>query len=232
MPQVLREGVIYPGIRRINPEALQTLCFSGDSEEGMPALYDQFIGDYGGDGPQKIAWDALVGLVEDSVERVKSIQRSEGWVPSQARTQFMCLDLLAGDLGRVFFSIWNWAWWVPKGDETGFVFDAEDLIRRGACVRPHDLLKRYTMDVIDQLARKFMSRERAARGIMQAIRKAQRDGQWCGDEATEFLHGKDSGSAEDKAMVSGSRAELVFTGPVKLEWAIDLMQRPPGVRYA
>lgn len=226
LEQVIAEGVIRPGIERIHPKAIEATCaLTGDVEDALEQIGEEFNAVYGR-FPSDTAWNGLVNLAKSKVDEAIRFQREKGWSPTQETTEFTCLDVIAGDLDRVFLSVWDWAWWVPEGSErTGFVFDADQLIEQGACIRPHDMLLHYKNAVVKELSRRLRTPAAFSAAIEQAIARVKLKGDLCGRRATAFLRGPASQDYQKSAELKGSQTELVIVGPLSLELAVEQVLR-------
>ena len=124
-------------------------------------------------------------------------------------TGLFCGDFLAGDAFSVFLST---GWW-GRIDENltpnGFVFDAEDLIRRGAVVRG-DLLSSYDY-TIPEAAWLEGSAASIRRQLERHLDELQKENELKGDAAITHLK-KDPDEWE----------ELVFRGPIDLDLAVEM----------
>lgn len=213
MNRIMEQGEILPGAMRLDPDIFLGKCILEFNELADKASID--------DPEVKlnlVVLSALRDLSRESIAGLRRLQRQLGVEATQRDTQYACPDLLAGDLERVFLSIASWPQWVHQISEEiephGFVFDAHDLIRRGARIRPKDLLRKYRWALEDLLRTKMRSRDKAYAAALKTLKRVQRDGELRGSDAMAFL------ADGDMAGRTKSTIELVWDGPIPLEWAV------------
>lgn len=194
LEKILKKGAIFPVAFRLDPEYLQG-C--------MDLLFTvrENVADEG--NPEAIRGVEL--LIEKRWNEIAAVSSRE-----TDETGLFCGDVLAGDAFSVFLSTGGWGRVEEEVAPNGFVFDAEDLIRRGALFRGDDLLGNYDYTL-----------EGAAwlKGSATAIR----------DELERQLD-----AVQKRWQVKGEAAiaklrkdpeewdELVFAGPVNLKWAVEM----------
>jgi hypothetical protein len=178
--------------------------------------------------PPNVLWDASAKAVVRLVERLTEPLPLKG----QKETRFQCLDVIAGDLKRVFLSFSGFLEEfdeksVPVGERqqplppNGFVFDAEQLIAEGARFRPGDLIDFYR-DVVREISPEGY-RGDVERRIERAIKEVVVTWQRGGHEAVEAL--VECGGEE-------CPGELVWEGPLPIGYAKEMWiegQGPFGV---
>jgi hypothetical protein len=144
--QVMEIGSLLPAVERVSRAEMEAECF-GDERE--VSLHQRFR-----TNAQSIA--ALRQIARDWTR-----QLPEG---GSVHTMFNCIDILAGDLGSLFLSVDRW-YTVPNG----FVFDAEELIRKGATFRNRDILGELGFAIENIAKKKFGSVPEARAEIEQTI---------------------------------------------------------------
>jgi hypothetical protein len=160
----------------------------------------------------------LQDMVEHEAYMIEKFQQEEGILGTSKHSNLTCLDILANDFDKVFMMVFNWI--TPRPAPGGFVFDADFLIKKGALVRSGDLLEHYRDGLKEVISggEPEVGYEEAFKGkITQVLRKHE----WSGKAATLLLdriekQQKDRAKKGDKGEV-----ELVFEGPIPLEWAIE-----------
>lgn len=171
----------------------------------------------------------LKALVDYEMSLLEEFQLQEGIEATSTETQLRCLDLLAGDFDRIFLSLFSW---VSPGWPTGFIFDAEDLLRRGASLRDHDLIMDYKLImstlVVTQpsLDRPFEER------LFDAASELFSEFQWDGENAILKLEEMESDERLRKQYEFGNHngPEIIFPGPLPIELAVETWEN--GERIA
>lgn len=191
LDQILDLGEIIPAVDRVQRSEMRDECF-GDSQgcQDIPS----FTG-----SPKAIK--ALELIAEDKIAMLPE--------RGSTRTMFNCLDLLAGDFERIFLSIGDW-----YNFPSGFVFDAEELLKKGAAYRSTDLLSWYRYEVDAAVNRVYGSVKEARRGVEAAINKVLINRQSIGKEAVTLLR---ADCAPGKCP-----GEIVWPGSLPLGLAIEM----------
>lgn len=207
LEKILAQGAILPGIYRRSEEAIRATC--GKDVKA----YDIHF------GPNPVALRALNQLMDEFIEDHAEIL-SEKAGPTALR----CSDILAGDAGRVFLSAYRWT---LAGDiekrsfaKTGLAFDAEDLVRKGAAVRPYDLYGGFDQVLKEEFKKRYASAERAMESVATELASVIEDGSLHGDEAIAYLH---KGLEDDQIAyeLEQEDIEVVWDGPLPVEWAVE-----------
>jgi len=221
MDRILLHGAILPGALRLDPALFLEKCELEILERADVAAID--------DPEVKLnttVFEALKQLASESMEGLRRLQREAGVVGTQRTTQYACPDLLAGDLERVFLSLESWPSWARQISEEpqlhGFVFDAEDLVKKGARLRPRDLLKKYRWAIEDVLRSRIRSKDKAYTEILKALERVQKDGELRGKGALAFMFSDAMYRQREEARESGVTMELVWDGPLPLELAVSV----------
>lgn len=204
--RIVGEKEILPVVLRYPADVLHRACLNSLS-------FNVKMGEL-----SKRAVRILSGLLEILVADTREFQRSAGRRPTSQRvaTTLGCVDLLAGDGNLVFLSAWAWEMGYGTGrGENGLVFDALDLVRRGARVRLGDFINEYYDRIRVEVA-KAPTDEDAAVRIVQGILDVQQN-ELSGDEAMLLLR---RGGAVTP--------EVVWEGPLPVDWAIEIWES--GVR--
>ncbi len=194
LDQILQKGVIAPVAFRLDPKYL----------EGCIDMLQQ-VQEYAADDGNPEAIRGIELLIESRWKEIEAVSSGE-----TDDTGLFCGDILAGDAFSVFLST---GWW-GRVDENltpnGFVFDAEDLIRRGAVVREGDLLGVYD-DIITGSAWLKGSAPAIRDQVLRQLYATKKEAQMEGEAAISYLK-KDPGEWE----------ELAFEGSLNLDWAIEM----------
>lgn len=197
---VLATGRILPAVDRLDRSEMAKECF--DEEDAR--LEDRFE-----------------TATPRAMQALKSVAR--GWIrrlPEEGsrHTNFTCVDLLAGDLDRVFLSIGEW----QGSFATGLVFDAADLIRRGAEIRTTDLLDRLDWAIRNAVERTYRSQREAKDAIQAAVEHVLENRTVAGEPALYAL--------ADCVRYPGT-CELTWEGALPLDVAIEVWREGrPGMR--
>lgn len=220
MDRIVARGEILPGSMRLDPDLFLEKCELEFLELAEKASIDEDV------KLNATVLGALKDLARESIEGLRRLQRSFGSEGTQRTTQYACPDLLAGDLQRVFLSVQDWPHWAAQISEEdrfhGFVFNAEDLVEKGARLRPKDLLKDYRWALEDLLRTRMRSKDRAYVAAIKALDRVQRDGEWKSGSAIAFLISPSMYESRERAREEGSTVELVWDGPLPLEWAVEV----------
>jgi len=152
--------------------------------------------------------------------------------PKTSETALKCEDILSGDAGRIFLSPGNWSE-AGRGlgwPLSGFAFNAEYLVSRGARCRPRDLLSAYW-----SLIRKTLddpevaSPTEAKRRILDGLLEIQDGGELDGEDALAALEsfrlqpGDELLHPYDRER-SGwpTQTEIVWDGPLPVGVAVEI----------
>jgi hypothetical protein len=220
MDRIAARGEILPGAMRLDPDLFLEKCELEFLELAEKASIDLDV------KLNTTVLGALKDLARESIEGLRRFQRFAGAEGTQRTTQYACPDLLAGDLERVFLSVQDWPHWAEQVSQEerlhGFVFDAKDLVERGARLRPKDLLKEYRWALEDLLRTRMRSKDKAYVAAIKSLERVQRDGEWRGGSGIAFLTSPSMYESREQAREEGSTVELVWDGPLPLEWAVDV----------
>lgn len=192
MKRILMDGKLVPATERIDPLVSRLRC--GDfmaTAQGRAEAHPY-------------SFDSLEDLLDERIEEIDSSN-----VPALERTgsetQFHCVDLLAGDLENIFMSVRDWPEWL-QDPANGFTFDAAFLIKKGARMRPFDLLDDYESAIWEALV---LDRGQNISDFKRIFRSIQKKNELSGRRALESI--KDS-----------YRGELVFRGEIPVNWAQEI----------
>lgn len=143
---------------------------------------------------------ALKELAQEAIDRLPQSGLTGGL--------FNCLDLLAGDFELIFLRPGNW-----YSVDNGFVFDAEELLRKGAWFRRTDLLGGYRAAVDAASREKYDSVAAAKANIEFEIGAIQE-------------HFQSTGRQGIKALKDGitPTSEIVWRGGLRLDLAIEVWE--------
>lgn len=187
---IAAQGSIFPASYRVQRAQMYDRCLGLDRKVFRTCAKDSAK-----------AFEAIREMAEEVVERLP--------VDGDPHTKFTCLDLLAGDLDRIFLTVERWF----GNIKNGFVFNAEQLIEHGAVVRDHDLLDEIHGAVERACQKSFATVSGARRSIEQSIRKTINAHTYQGSAAMELL----LDCVQDPPCI----AELVWKGPLPLDIAIE-----------
>jgi hypothetical protein len=206
LERVLEDGAILPGIYRLDPDWVESRC-----EESLAKMIRSSPGDVLGAGA------AIRAQADYAISDIRKFQEILGASGFAQPTQLECIDIMFGDSYRIFLSMGEFRF---GGPQTGFVYDAYDLVKRGAVIREEDFMGEYEM---------ILNRVISGRGdhleISDPAERLQR--------LVADLQETESSSTGDLARLSvnkdaASRAEIVWEGPLPIEWALEVWRE--GVR--
>jgi len=190
---ILREirsrGEILPAVDRVDRSEMFQECF-GDAQGSQDV--ESFWSSPQGE-------QALTLIAKDKLQLLR--------YGGSTHTMFNCLDLIAGDFELVFLSIGTW-----YSYPSGFVFDAEELIREGAGYRPRDLLGYYREAVERTSKLTYDSVEDARRAIEEEIELVRDEFESKGKQAITLLRND---------CAKECPGEIVWPGPLPLGLAIE-----------
>ena len=206
MDEVMAAGKIEVGAARLDPQIWNSDC----PDRIRDLIANAESRGSGAAEANDVAVQALSDLAAERVEEIHLWQRKRGFDATSTKTDFQCLDFLAGDLSFVFLSVDDWISW-GRDEPSGFVFDAEKLLREGALLRVMDLGPRYAIAVSELLMMPWHDYRAAKRGIMDTIAEVQKRGQLAGKSAIRFLRE----TAEERSVA-------VLARPIEILWPGDL----------
>jgi hypothetical protein len=207
---ILKIGAILPAAWRIHSDQALYMC-EGELEQ----IY----------GQKPEGREGLERLLKEQAEAISELQKREGVKPPKnPATMLFCADLIAGDFMNVFLSPGGFTnMTIARGwPLSGFSFDAEELIRRGAEYRPEDFGHSFGHSVRDALRSGD-----ADEAYEIAKRKMEEQHRWAlkGDEALDAIQVFDNPSHDPtthKEYAWPSDAEVVWRGPLPLDLAVEL----------
>ncbi len=195
------EGTLFPALYRLHPATIQEQC-----EE----FVDNLTYSAEQDPSKEASVMAVKELIDDRIGELYVAQEQR--LGEEERTQFQCDDLIAGDLGLVFLSLEDWAYAMYgyhriDFKQNGFVFDAKHLLKHGALMRNADLLDLYGLAVTELIWHEhYATVDDAKTALLIKFDTIQR------------LHQFESIPKGGPPLA----AELVFPGPIPVEWAIEV----------
>lgn len=212
--ELLREGVLYPALNHVDPYWIQTSCnedihaLISEMHQANRAVFDDAV-------------RRLQAMVEHEANMVDQFQEEEGVKGESTHSNLTCIDILANDFDKIFMSVFNWI--TPRPAPGGFVFDADFLIKEGAVVRSGDLLEHYRDGLKEVLASSLRPEdyEEAFRETIDAVLKKH---EWSGAAARKLLDRTEKKQMARVKKGGKGEVELVFDGPIPLEWAIEAWQ--------
>jgi len=211
LDEVLESGDILPAIHRINLGTLKDKCDTRDMEETIVRGFDD-------PKPKKTAMQYYRRLISEALKAVRDFQRSHGIRPLKHATEFQCTDLLAGDLECVFLSLDDWVSWGRS--QTGLIFDARDLVSKGASVRPVDLNNKYWRVLRAAFRSDWKSYGDFERIVLSWFQQVQSTNSLSGEEAAEHLGGPRVTDMYKLLSDDDNPPEIVVCGSVPVEWAV------------
>lgn len=208
---IMAAGQIVPAAYRIDPELVQDLCST------------DMLRDNSGPGV-----DGVRELVEEAAAYFRSVQ-AEFPGPKTRATALKCQDILSGDGGRIFLSpgTWSEAGRALGWPLSGFVFDAEQLIKMGARFRKDDLYS--TFWVLMDNAMNASSRAEAKEIVLGGLHKIHDTREMGGEDALQALEmfrllpGEEAMSPHERQKYEWRRGtEVVWDGPLPLDLALEV----------
>jgi hypothetical protein len=192
LEDVIDAGRIEPASQRLDRHEMEAECFTAP-ERG--ATLKQRFEDA---SPQVMA--ALEAIAREKIREL----------PESGVTQslFNCLDLIGGDLERVFLMPGGW-YSVPNG----FVFDAEELLMRGGKFRKDDLLGGYAAVIEGASEERLRSVAAAKRYIERELKDIHTYFEYTGHEGVEEMR------QTLRHPSPGARPEIVWSGSLPLKMA-------------
>lgn len=192
--QAIREirqvGMIHPASSRMDRHEMEIECFTGKNRGST------LIQRFPKATPKGRA--ALKELAQEKIDRLPESGFTQGL--------FNCLDLLSGDFELIFLRPGGW-----YSVDNGFVFDAEQLLKKGARFRRTDLLGGYHAAVEGALSEKYDSIEAAKEVILLEIGAIQDHFQSTGRQAIKAM--KDNLTPT---------SEIVWRGSLPIDLALEI----------
>lgn len=205
--EISESGEIIPATDRLNTEIFHEKCAS-EMENLAYQLKGKLV--------DPIAWKGLFRLIADRIDHFYSL--SPGSL--HMFTQLGCIDLLAMDVENVFLQVGEWPMWAGE-NPTGFVFDAADLIQRGAFFREKDLAPSYWAGLQKIVMKKFETVDGAKDAIISMFVDIQEKYDKAGADAFKALRKKSRRSEPP---------ELLWHGRLPVAHAIDWLYEGETVR--
>lgn len=193
LERVAKLGVILPATDRLSRGEMELECF----DQSRYPIRTRFKG----------ARSMMIEAMEDIARERISILPEDG----SPQSMFNCIDLIAGDLNLVFLSIGDW-YAVPNG----FVFDAADLLERGAEFRPGDILGELGYRLEEVSRWNYGTYSEARRAIEDVAKDVIR---------RNSLRGASALRAIKRCLKEGEGdckvGELVWEGPLPLDLSVE-----------
>ena len=163
---------------------------------------------YAGKRTIKDRWrSALLDIVWERIDELP-----EEPAGKRLPTMIGCLDIMAGDHENVFLAVDAWVSY-PRN---GFVFDAFELVAKGAGIRLDDFRDGY------RLALTKTGRAKSVGAMRDAILRA------IGTVKRHELHGREAKEALLRFR-HGEYTEVVWPGPLPVEWAMAVWKQDSQV---
>lgn len=192
LENVIAAGKIEPAVARLDRHEMEAECFT-DPERGA-TLKQRF---------EDVSPHVMAALESIAREKIRKLPES-----GVTQSLFNCLDLIAGDLEKVFLMPGNW-YSVPNG----LIFDAEELLMKGGKLRKSDLLGGYRAVIEGASEERFPSAAAAKRYIEREIRDIHKYFEYTGHEGVQELRQAFQDPVED------SRMEIVWPGALPIKMA-------------
>ncbi len=193
MERVAKLGRLLPATMRLSRGEMELECFDASRFPIRERL--------------KGGRSMMIEVMEDIARERISVLPEDG----SPQSMFNCIDLIAGDLDLVFLSIGDW-YAIP----TGFVFDAEELLARGAVFRPADIMGELGYR-LEEISRWNYGRYAEARRAIEEVAQDVIE--------RNSLKGAAARRAIKRCLKEGEGAcpvgELVWEGPLPLELAVE-----------
>lgn len=210
---VIRDGAILPGAYRLPPWALRATCLSY-----IRKLLERSV-------PKPELARAIELLFDRRLEDIELVQKGRPAQPSESG--FLCEDFLAGDLFYVFLALENWSWPIlharGKRPPNGFVFDAHDLVSKGAVLRAQDNASRYGR-ILKGLEQETLPAADFSRKLIDAFQDILLE-DLSEDGAHEVLDDLDK-----RGLGPTNPYELLYPSPLPVEWAVEAWAEGDSVR--
>lgn len=202
LDRILEEGAILPGAFRLDPQWVEAQCAKGIVRLTRPSPQDD---------PEAIR--AINDQVAYAISELKQFQAERGITGATHPTQLECVDIMFGDAYRVFLSPHEFRF---AGPDTGLVYDAYELVERGAVIRGLDFIRRYK-EILDEVIR-------GGGEYGWITHPGERM-----ETMVEDLHARelsDLGELDRFALNrdAASQAEVVWEGPLPVAWAIEVIR--------
>lgn len=199
---ILRLGTILPAIERVKRREMQDECFSPLEIHGAPIRH-KF------EGATRKAMAALEEMAQEVIDQLPE--------KGTTHTLFNCTDLLAGDLDRLFLSIGGWY----TGFKNGFIYDAQDLLMRGARFRPFDLLGHFNSAITEAVKLNYKT-VKEARGVIESMIDGEiQDRSYTGKEGLDDLDACLAGAGDYQDNPRCRRSEIVWEGRLPVSLAVE-----------
>jgi len=209
---IVETGAIFPAIFHVERDKMDAQCYRHVTR----SIRAKFL------KADPRAWKAMVQIIDAALDRLPE----EG----HRQTRFTCVDVLAGDLDRVFLGL-KWRKLVPNG----FVFNAEELLQKGARYRPIDLIQDFHETIKETVLKAYKTVPAAKRALTAALDRHLEQQTYTGDEGVHALYEcvadafntfhqlEENGRASDQeaAIWGCAEAEFVWDGPLPLDLAIE-----------
>lgn len=186
--EVLAHGSIEPAIHRLDRSEMEKECFDKKRDADLTQRFPD---------ASSHARTALAQMARDKISELAET--------GSTYSLFNCVDMLAGDLELVFLRPYNW-----YAVDNGFVFEAAELIRKGAKLRRADALGAYGAIIGETAKQKYPSVAAARKALERELRDVREYVEHGGSTALDLL----------KDGVPGD-SEIVWRGSLPLSLAIE-----------
>lgn len=190
-------GEIKPAIERLDRGEMEAECFTAPSRGAT--LKQRF---------KKASPMVMKALEQIAREKIAELPES-----GFTHGLFNCLDLIAGDLEFVFLRPKEW-YSLPNG----FVFNAEDLLKKGAKFRARDLLGGYNAVIEGASEESFTSVSDAKRYLKEELGAIHEFFQSTGRQGIQRM------KEVMENPEPGSTAEIVWPGALPVSMAIEVWE--------
>ena len=245
--QMVQEGFIYPAVYIMNPSSVRERCaveaddlykrgggFGRKTPEGIGL--EIMRSEFKEAAERFISEQRRLGVEGDADIQMGC---SDIWMGDYNRVFLSALDWY-----------WRYEQQVEESGASGFVFDALYLVKQGARVREYDLMLTWDQMISSFVKQPWTSKEEAMSKLERAIKSIFGKLEHKGREAEAFLEKAEKDEPERKrklkkeeeelraeleregtpremqprylAYAEGGRLEMVFDGPLPIEWAREV----------
>ncbi len=198
--EIMSVGEILPATDRFDRHEMEAECFTG---EDRGSTIQQNWGE--------ATPNALKALRQIAREKIDELPES-----GLTGGLFNCTDLIAGDLGLIFLSPGDW-----YTVANGFVFDAQELLEKGARFRPNDLLGDYSAAISAAVRNEYSTVADAREAIEAMIDDVHAWMEFSGDKGYDTMKRFEG---------HPTHQEIVWPGPLPVSMAIEVWQEGKQIK--
>jgi hypothetical protein len=219
MNDVLDDGVLLPASERLTRGDYQRECRNG---------YLTYVSQ--AKNPDPLAAEALWSLIEERLDLLR---------PGKAtgvQSSFLTSDVLAGDMDCIFLAPFDW-YGLCGEYGSGFVFDAEKLIRSGAGLREDDIARYYRYAILDVLESRWHLQVHAEKALLRDLYEVKAQRELRGKAALAALEvldrewrGRVAKGKRTGKPVALLNAEMTWCGRLNIDDAIEIWKDEKRIR--